>query len=74
MAHGVYCSMSVRDVIVQCLLYTKATRTILDSIRTAVDTVEAVLATQSRYATTNTTATLGLKKTKLFLFFANFAP
>jgi len=43
-----YRSMSVRDVIVQCLLYTEATRTVLDLIRTGVDTVEAVLVTQSR--------------------------
>jgi len=40
--------MSVRDIIVQCLLHTEATRTILDVIRTGVDTVEAVLLTQSR--------------------------
>jgi len=40
--------MSVRDVMVQCLLHTEATRTILDVIKTGVDTVEAVLITQSR--------------------------
>ena len=44
----VYDSMSVRDVIVQCLLHTEATRTVLDIIRTGVDTVEHVLAAQSR--------------------------
>jgi len=40
--------MSVRDIVVQCLLHTEATRTVLDIIRTGVDTVEAVFVTQSR--------------------------
>jgi len=44
----VRCSMSVRDVVVQCLLHTEATRTVLDIIKTGVDTVEAVFTTQSR--------------------------
>jgi len=42
------CSMSVRDIVVQCLLHTEATRTVLDIIKTGVDTVEAVFSTQSR--------------------------
>jgi len=51
--------MSVREIVVQCLLHTEATRTVLDLIKTGVDTVEAVFTTQSRPVVLHRWAVLG---------------